>query len=390
MGHEIVLPKLGLSMENGKISKWLKNEGDRVTVGDLLCQVESDKAVVDIEAMYDGILHITHKSEDGVLEVGSIIGYILNEETKLSKDSFPEIFGDISSAEHSILKKSIHPDAISLINSVGINVSEIIERFPGKNISLSDVHQYIRELLESTPYNNNSGDRNDEIINAQPLTNIRKLIADKLTSSHLTTAAVTISSEVDASELDKFRNEHKSGPEKQTTFSYNSLFIKIVTSVLADYPIFNSSLQNNMIIHHKNIHIGLAVETVRGLVLAVIRNSQEKSLDQINSELEQLIPRVKAGKAFPDELSGGTFSISNMGQYDVTHCTHIINLPQCAVLGIGKMQQRVVPINKEIVIRPYLPISLTFDHRIVDGAPAGKFLQEIKNRLEAPHEWLVH
>ena len=135
MSHEIVLPKLGLSMENGKISKWLKNEGDRVTVGDLLCQVESDKAVVDIEAMYDGMLHITHKSEDGVLEVGSIIGYILNEETKHSTDSFPEIFGDSSSVVSSTLKKSIHPDAISLINSVGINVNEIIDRFPREKIS---------------------------------------------------------------------------------------------------------------------------------------------------------------------------------------------------------------------------------------------------------------
>jgi pyruvate dehydrogenase E2 component (dihydrolipoamide acetyltransferase) len=200
---------------------------------------------------------------------------------------------------------------------------------------------------------------------------------------------VTLATKVDATELVELREAIKKDRPERIPPSYNVLLAALVARALVDHPRLNASLRDDEIVFHETVNIGIAVDTERGLVVPVLCDVQTKSLPVLAEETDQLLTRAAQGKALPDELAGGTFTITNLGVYDIDAFTPIINLPECAVLGVGRLVPELILIDGQPANRTMLTLSLTFDHRLVDGAPAARFLQRVKQFVEQPYLWLT-
>jgi pyruvate dehydrogenase E2 component (dihydrolipoamide acetyltransferase) len=220
------------------------------------------------------------------------------------------------------------------------------------------------------------------------------VIATRLAASAHTVAAVTLTTEADASRLVRLREEivaDRDGTPEGIP-AYSDLFIRLVAVALTEHPALNASLDGETIVQHPSAHIGLAVDTERGLLVPVVRDADRKSLQQIAAETARLIAASRDGTVGPDDLRGGTFTITNLGMYEIDAFTPIINLPECAILGVGRLVARPVVVDvatEAIAVRTVVALSLTFDHRLVDGAPAARFLQRIKHLIERPTLWLT-
>jgi pyruvate dehydrogenase E2 component (dihydrolipoamide acetyltransferase) len=215
---------------------------------------------------------------------------------------------------------------------------------------------------------------------------VRAIIAERMSASAHTTAAVTLFTEVDATALVQLRESFKQSPLPGGVVpGYNEILVLIVARALQEHPNMNARLVENRIEQLEVINIGVAVDTERGLLVPVIRDAASKRLGDIVTEFRELVERARAGRSLPDDLSGGTFTITNLGMYDVDGFTPIINLPECAILGVGRIVEKPAAVNGQVVIRPMMVLSLTFDHRINDGAPAARFLQRVKQLIERPY-----
>ena len=225
-----------------------------------------------------------------------------------------------------------------------------------------------------------------------PITAVRRTIAARMAASSQQTAAVTLTTEADATDLVQFRATLRHGGGLDPLPSYNDLLAKIVARALLQHPALNARLEGETIFQVATVNIGYAVDTDRGLLVPVVRDVQEKSLRQIAAESAALIERVRAGQARPEELQGGTFTLTNLGPYEIDAFTPIINLPECAVLGVGRIVARQVVVDadaSQVAIRSMVYLSLTFDHRLVDGAPATRFLQTVKRYIEHLPLWVA-
>ena len=219
-----------------------------------------------------------------------------------------------------------------------------------------------------------------------PISNIRRLIAQRMAESAHTAAAVTLTTEVDATALVALREQLKSAfaGRGYPVPSYNDLFAKLAATALQDHVLLNARWQENEIVLSKEVHIGIAVDTPDGLIVPVVRNVHEQSLRRIAEQSKALIEKAQARKLSADALQGGTFTITNLGMYNIDAFTPIINPPQCAILGIGRIVKKPVVVDDQIVVRQMVALSLTFDHRVVDGAPAARFLDAVRQLVEAP------
>jgi pyruvate dehydrogenase E2 component (dihydrolipoamide acetyltransferase) len=282
-----------------------------------------------------------------------------------------------------------------LAESTGLDIQELARQHPGKRLERTDVEEAIKQRIQwsvsaatvsSIP---TSGGPIKVEARREAVSGLRRVIASRMAVSSQTAAAVTLNTEVDATELSRIREEKKDDHQSDIIPSYNTLIVKLVAKALLEHPSLNASLDNETIIFWEGVNIGVAVDTDRGLVVPVVRDVQAKSIGQLTVEMTELLSRAKEGKALPDELSGGTFTITNLGIYDIDSFTPIINSPECAVLGIGRLVDRWVVIDRKPAIRTMMSLSLTFDHRLVDGAPAARFLQRIKQLVERPYIWLV-
>ncbi|MCD4752182.1 MAG: 2-oxo acid dehydrogenase subunit E2 [Anaerolineaceae bacterium] len=230
-----------------------------------------------------------------------------------------------------------------------------------------------------------------EISERIALSGVRKIIAERMAASAQTTAGVTLMMEVNAAEFVRARNHLKNNFTKSWGFApgYNDLLAKIVSQALRKYPYMNARITPDAVEQLANVNVAMAVDTERGLMVPVINNSDRKSLQEFGSEFREKVDRARAGRSLPDDLSGGTFTITNLGMYDVEAFTPVINLPEAAILGVGKIIRKPVVVEGEIVVRDMWTLSLVFDHRLVDGAPAARFLQYIKQVIENPFMLLV-
>jgi len=219
----------------------------------------------------------------------------------------------------------------------------------------------------------------------QPLSGLRAVIAERLGRSWMERPQVTLTTEADASNLVAARNELNA--ELASTgekISYNTLFLALAAQALQEQPNLNVQLTENGLTQLTEVNIGCAVDTERGLLVPVVRNAAGKGLRNLNRELEAVVGRALTGRSLPDDLTGGTFTITNLGAYEVDAFTPLINPPECAILGIGRINAKPVGVNGQIVLREMVALSLSFDHRLVDGAPAARFLQRIKQLVERP------
>jgi pyruvate dehydrogenase E2 component (dihydrolipoamide acetyltransferase) len=215
-----------------------------------------------------------------------------------------------------------------------------------------------------------------------PMRGVRGVVAERLLSSVTSTAHVTLTAEADATALVELR--HQLGGDGVAA-SYNDLFLYILGHALREHPGLNSSLEGDVIKLWRRIHIGLAVDTDRGLLVPVVRDVDRKGLHQLAGETQALTERARLGECTPDDLRGGTFTLTNLGMFGIDAFTPLINPPECAILGVGRIKRRPVMVDDEILGRHLVWLSLTFDHRLVDGAPAARFLQRVVQLVESPH-----
>ncbi len=278
------------------------------------------------------------------------------------------------------------PVAQRVAAETGVDLRAVTGTGPGGKITKGDVTRAVAPAVAPAPIPALPLPE-VEVLERVPLKGVRAIIADRMGASVHTTARVTLLMEVDATELVNMRERLKARVEKEWGFApgYNDLLAKIVAMALRQYPYMNARLTTDAIEHLAHVNLGTAVETERGLLVPVVRDADRKSLRQFGQELRELIERARNGRSLPDDLTGGTFTITNLGAYDVMAFTPVINLPEAAILGIGNITPTPVARGEQVVIRKIMYLSLVFDHRLVDGAPAAQFLQYIKGLIEEPY-----
>jgi pyruvate dehydrogenase E2 component (dihydrolipoamide acetyltransferase) len=399
-------------MADGVISKWLKQVGETVRRGEPLFEVESDKVTTEVESPADGTLLRIAVDEGTKVDVGVVLAVIGrpdeapstgNGTTSTLAATPVAVVGTSSARQESaeappVGKIFISPRARMAAEELGVAINRVKGTGPGGRILERDVVAAAPvappvvpapALVVATPPAAPgpavaaSADDGSRV----PLVGMRRTIADRMVRSQQTVAEVTLTAEADVAEIVKLRDQVGGEWEKQHGFkvSYTEVIVKAVAKALREHPYLNSSLTEQGIQLHADVNVGVAVAIDEGLIVPVVRNADQKSLLEIARSVRDLTERARAGRLSRDDVGGGTFTISNMGMLGVEVFTPIINWPECAILGVGRIVERAVVREGQIVARPTMWLSLTFDHRIVDGAPAGRFLARVRLLLESPY-----
>lgn len=290
-------------------------------------------------------------------------------------------------------RREATPVAQKMAAEAGIDLAQITGTGPGGRITREDVERAVKAPAAPPPRPVPAAAPlpEAEVIERVPLKGVRGIIAQRMAASVHTTARVTLVTEVDATHFVDMRERLKAQVAEEWGFApgYNDLLAKIVAGGLRKYPYMNARLAEDAIELLAHVNVGIAVDTERGLLVPVVRDADRKSLREFGAELRELVERARAGRALPDDIAGGTFTITNLGVYDVDAFTPVINLPEAAILGVGRIAPKVVARDGQMVIRQMVTLSLVFDHRLVDGAPAARFLQHVKQFIEEPYLWLA-
>ncbi|MDA8219950.1 MAG: 2-oxo acid dehydrogenase subunit E2 [Dehalococcoidales bacterium] len=304
--------------------------------------------------------------------------------------------------ERKIEDMRISPLARRLAEQAGIGLSDLKDRAVGRRITREDVEAVIRERtvgipptgMEEPAFDGSIPSSRSSALRTEPLSAARRVTRDRMADAARATAAVTLVLDADATNLVELRNRLVPIARARNSLNpprYTDLLIRVVACALVEHPHLNASLDGDHLVLHEDVHVGLAVDTPRGLVVPVIRRAQAKGIWAIAEESSRLIEQATSGTIAVEDLRGSTFTITNLGPFDIRAFTPILNLPECAILGVGRVALRPVvdDSGERIVPRHTVTLSLTFDHRVVDGAPAARFLQSIKQYIEEPLLWLA-
>ncbi len=427
MAYEITLPRLGWDMVEGTLGSWLKKEKEFVKAGEPLFSMEGDKAIQDIEAFDSGYLFFLPDGPQpgSKLPVGTLLGYLVPE-AELESFQLPgegqpaavaQAAGANPAAESQLVVKEaglptlakdgrfhrvyISPYAKKLAEGLGIDWRKIEGSGLRGRIMAKDV-EAIAARQKPVPSPATALVPAPSIPAAQPalsasrlpMTPIRRKIAEHMAYSAHTSAPVTLTAEVDATELVTLRKILKGDAEGsgQPVPSYNDILAKLCAQALAEHPAVNARLEGDEIVQLAAVNIAIAVDTERGLIVPVLRNVQAKSLRQLARESAALIEKTRSGAVGYEDLQGATFTITNLGMFEIDAFTPIIDLPQCAILGAGQIVPKPVVIDvdtEKVAVRQRMILSLTFDHRLIDGAQAARFLQRVKKLVETPYLWMA-
>ncbi|MCG2768812.1 MAG: 2-oxo acid dehydrogenase subunit E2 [Anaerolineae bacterium] len=424
MIHEVILPQMGQTMTEGVIVRWLVKEDQAVKKGDVLFEVESDKAVLEVESTAEGHVRKLFYPEGSTLPVLTVVALIGNPEDDINGYATgeattpiaPPVYENIPmaaspAAEHvmeaspqalesTVIRERIFvsPRARRVAREKGIALSLVEGSGPNGRIVEADILAFVevqakailmtaKEAIApasiSRPTAPGLAPAPGQTI---PLAGVRARIAERMSASAHTTARVTLMTELDATRLVEVRTQLKDVLADSLGFSigYNDLLVAICARALRDHPNLNSRIEGNRIRMLDEINVGLAVDTERGLLVPVVRNADRLGVEDIARRIREVVARAREGRCSPDELTGGTFTITSLGMYGVDAFSPIINLPECAILGVGRISQRPAVVDGKIVARQRMWLSLSFDHRVVDGAPAARFLQRITQLVEEP------
>jgi len=389
MASQITMPKLGLSMKTAKVVKWLKKEGDSIKKGDQVLEVMTEKITNKVEAPSDGVLLKIVADKGADLPIGALLGVIGQADEDISEilaaaPAAPAApAGQKSKAgAASGGKVKISPAARKLAEENGVEVTRIIGTGPEGRITKEDVEKAIEESVAF------ADDR--PALEVIPYEGMRRAIGDNMANSWATCAKVTHHVNVDISGLLALRKSINANLKEKEKVSVTALLTKAIARAIEINPIINSTLDGEEIKILKDINIGMAIALDDGLIVPVIKNADQKKLMQINEEIRDLAKRARRNKLNPDEMGGASFTISNLGGYQsVDAFTPIINLPESAILGVCRTVEKPVVVEGEIVIRPMMGLSLSFDHRIIDGAPAAEWLKVLIDLIETPHKIFV-
>ena len=415
MKFDMVMPKMGESITEGTIIKWLKKVGDTVEKDEIILEISTDKVDSEIPTPVAGKIAELNTNEGDTVEVGTVIARIETEETfeqdkpVIPKEKTVEIPAEpksktaptqpvelVQEKPAPASNRFYSPVVLGIVRTEGISMEEL-EAIPGTGIngrvSKKDVLAYLEDRKTSQPASQTSAPPSTgvqatkitlgEKVTIEPMGHIRKKIAEHMVHTVHISPHVALFTEVDMSNVVKIREKNKDSfyQREGVKLTYLPFISDAVIRTLKEFPYVNASIDNENILIKNYINLGIAVATEQGLLVPVIKNADNFNVAGISKAINDLATRARNKKLMPDEVSGGTFSISNFGVYGTTIGFPLINQPQLAILGVGALQKRAVVINDAIAIRPMMNISITFDHRLIDGEMGAKFLQRAAQLL---------
>jgi pyruvate dehydrogenase E2 component (dihydrolipoamide acetyltransferase) len=385
MPFDFVLPDLGEGITEGELRKWLVKVGDMVEEHQNVLEIETDKAVVEVPSPKKGKVAKLNKQEGDIVKVGEVLMTIAaegeaaeakREEAVEERPKSVSVVGVLPEEEEKVLAT---PAVRAYAREAGVDIDTLKGSGPAGSVTMEDVKAAAGK-----------GKKAEDIfgpVERRPLKGLRRTIAKNLSAAQRTTAFVTGMDEADITELWELRErEKKALLDKGVHLTFLPFFMKAVIHALPEHPMLNASLDDEKeeVIIRKYFNLGVAVDTPDGLMVPVIRDAAKKTILELAVELQELSVKARERKIKLEEMKGGTFTITNWGHFGGTFATPIINYPEAAILGMGKIAEKPWVKNGQIVIRKIIPLSLTFDHRLTDGVDASLFLSKILSYLEDP------
>jgi 2-oxoglutarate dehydrogenase E2 component (dihydrolipoamide succinyltransferase) len=422
---EINVPELGESVADATVGRWLKQEGEAVKSGEALVELETDKINFEVEAEQDGVLQSISKGEGETVNVGEVIGTLgegaeqreeqpqaveEQEEQYQAEQPETEDSGDEASNGHREVEDGAgraSPSVRKLAQEYEVDLAEVSGSGSGGRITRDDVERLIRDQSRpSAPERTEEPRRDGRGEAPQPaasedgraaleervrVSRRRQTIAQRLVESQQTAAMLTTFNEVDMGAVMELRKRRKESFQERTgaRLGFMSFFAKAAIGALKAFPKVNAELQDSELVLKKYYDIGVAVSTDEGLVVPIVRDADRKSFAEIEGGIADLATKAREGKLTLDDLRGGTFTITNGGIFGSLVSTPILTMPQVAILGMHKIQERPVAVDGEVVVRPMMYLALSYDHRVIDGAEAVSFLVRIKELVEDPESLLL-
>ncbi|PYS15594.1 MAG: dihydrolipoamide acetyltransferase [Acidobacteria bacterium] len=395
MATSIVMPALEMAQETGKIVSWLKKEGDTVSKGEILLEVETDKAVVEVEATADGVLAGVKSREGDVVPVGQTIAWLvspgeqppadLTAATPTARSTVGAVREAQARQRHSAQPQEntaptelgsnspqISPKARRLAKEKGVDITKIVGRGPDGVITSEDVLKAAEAPSAPTP-----------VAAPSTLSAVARLMAERTTQSWTQVPHFFLVRDVDAGALIDLRETLGS-----KTVTHTDLLVALVARVLTKHPKLNATWDSGAIRLNSSINISVAMAVQDGVVGAVIPNADKTGITEIASQRKELTDRARNGRLRPGDVAGGTFTITNLGMYNVDAFNAIIAPPQAAILAVGRIADRVIALNGQPAVRPMMTLTLSADHRVVDGAQAALFLNDLADALRTPGQWI--
>ena len=396
---DIKVPSPGESISEVRIAQWLVKSGDVVEKDQVLAEIDSDKATLELSAEAEGKVELLAEA-DATVNVGDVVARIdtsvkaekkVKEEKAVKEEKKAPAAAPTPAAAPAPATSAAHatPVAKAMLDEKGVDASKVKGSGPNGRITKSDVEAYIAGGVDANDklMNGWGGTRNDS---RAKMTTLRKKVAERLVSVKNQTAMLTTFNEVDMTAIMAMRTRHKEqfGKVHNIGLGFMSFFTKAVTQALDAFPAVNAMIDGEEVVYHNYCDVGIAVSTPKGLMVPVIRNAEDLSLAGIEQAIKDVAIKARDGKLSIEDMSGGTFTITNGGVFGSLMSTPILNPPQVAILGMHKIQDRPVAINGKVEIRPMMYLALSYDHRIIDGKESVSFLVHVKESLENPERML--
>lgn len=399
MIRKVVMPKLGETMEEGEIIKWLKKEGEKVEKGEPLLEIATDKANMEVEATSSGYIKKILAREGEKIPVTKIIAYIADsmeeeipEEVSAEGEEETRVEVPLKEERKKVVEEKVEekmvkasPLAKKLAREKGIDLAKIRGTGPGGRIVKEDVLKAVEEKSVSEAEQVPGEEK--EIT----LSRVERIIAERMQKSKREIPHFYLTGEVDFSEVVKLRQDllEEFEEEKKVHISYTDFLIKACARALSKFPRINSHYKDGKVISFSSVNLGLAIAREQGLVVPVIKNADRKDLFEIARERQSLVKKAMDDTLSLEDMEGGTFTLSNLGMMQIKNFIAVVNPPQVCILATGQVREKVISVEGEIAIAPVMEMTLSCDHRVVDGYLGSKFLQEVKKGLEKPAILLV-
>ncbi len=385
---DVLMPRIDPGMQTGKIVEWLKKEGEFVQKGEPILVVEGEKTTFEIEAPDSGVLNRILVEVGTDVQVTQPVAVIGESEKSSNSESHakpiqqaippqqpPTTMSPATPSDRVIAS----PAARRLAQDRGVDLASLKGTGPGGRITREDVLAAVEPASSVTRVVSRVSE--PVVLRKVKLDGIRKAVAERLTFSERNVVPVTLTMETDASKLIELKN-------RGDHVGFTAFAAKAVAMALERHPAMNSTIEGDEITIYSDINVAVAINTDLGLVAPVIQNADKKSAKVIDAKIQELSQKAKDNRLAIEELTGGTFTVTNLGAYDVESFAPVINPPQCAILGLGRIAYRPVATGEQVTVRPTTVLTLVFDHRIVDGVPAAEFLRDVKRNLEDPQQLL--
>ena len=405
MTIEIKSPTFPESVADGTVANWLKKEGDSVAQDEILAEIETDKVVLEVVAPSNGVLTKIIKNEGDIVNSAEVIGKFdetsevtnkqeknLNKVEQVDKVHISTIKDEESETKTEANTKKSGPAAKKLIVENNLDSSLIKASGKDQRITKADVINHLESSFEPSASDSSSINSSNRPEKRVPMSRLRNTIAQRLVSVQQETAMLTTFNEVDMLPIKELRSKYGQEFEKQhgVKLGFMGFFVVAAVQALKKFPVVNASIDGSDVVYHGYQDIGVAVSTERGLVVPVIKDADAKSLPELEKSILEYSEKARDSKLTIEEMQGGTFTISNGGVFGSLLSTPILNAPQTAILGMHSIQERPVAINGEVVIRPMMYLAMSYDHRLLDGKEAVRFLVSIKEQLESPERLLLN